>query len=113
MLYHDAEEKKKMQQRLEPEAFVEWATGGIAYPPKPSVSRVILIPHYIYRPWNIRAKLEGTKIFYYPIADESIDERRERDLPGSMLVRRLKALGDENERSPHGKDDFAGRAFIA
>ncbi|MCK9907225.1 hypothetical protein MXD63_45420, partial [Frankia sp. Cpl3] len=58
MLERDYRSKLPMQQKLEPEALVEWATGGIQYSPEPTVTDVLLIPHYIYRPWNIQAEME-------------------------------------------------------
>ncbi|RLQ94349.1 ArsR/SmtB family transcription factor [Falsibacillus albus] len=94
ILRTDAESKKKMLHSKQPEELVEWATGGIQYHAEPSVHRCLLIPHYIYRPWNIEADLEGTKVFYYPIADESIDSG-DRYQPSSQLVNKYKALGDE------------------
>ncbi len=96
VLRRDSAAKQAMLASLEPEAFVEWATGGIRYSPEPTVTRVLLIPHTIYRPWNIQAEMEGTKIFYYPVADENLDAETDIYRPGIWLVQRYKALGDEN-----------------
>lgn len=96
MLERDCQAKQEMQQKLEPEALVEWATGGIQYAPEPNVTHVLLVPHYIYRPWNIQADMEHTKIFYYPIADESLSKEYDPDRPPHFLVHRFKALGDEH-----------------
>ncbi|WP_404456884.1 ArsR family transcriptional regulator (plasmid) [Virgibacillus necropolis] len=95
ILSRDKNSKEKMIEKLEPEQFVEWATDGISYPPEPSVFKVILIPHYIYRPWNVQADLEGVKVFYYAVANESISIDS-KYVPNKMLVQRYKALGDEN-----------------
>jgi len=94
ILKRDTEAKGVMKDNLEPEAFVEWATGGVTYRPEPSVHRVLLIPQYTYRPWNVEADIEGTKVFYYPISSDSIDPN---DVfkPDHFLVQRHKALGDE------------------
>ena len=94
ILHTDFEAKKNMQGKLAPEALVEWATGGISYMPEPSVSTVLLIPQYVYRPWNIEADIEDTKVFYYPIANESISPE-DRYMPNNLLVLKYKALGDE------------------
>lgn len=94
ILETDYESKKNMSLKLEPEQLVEWATGGVTYHSEPSVKNVLLIPQYVYRPWNIEADIEGTKVFYYPIANESITPY-DRYTPNHFLVLRYKALGDE------------------
>jgi predicted DNA-binding protein YlxM (UPF0122 family) len=86
--------KKQMSEKMTPEELVEWSTGGVPYIPEPSVNNVLLIPQYIYRPWNIEADIEGTKVFYYPIANESISPN-DRYTPNNFLVLKHKALGDE------------------
>ncbi|MGV3463734.1 MAG: ArsR/SmtB family transcription factor [Heyndrickxia sp.] len=94
ILETDYEAKKKMEDKLAPEELVEWATGGVTYKPEPSVKYVLLIPQYIYRPWNIAADLEDTKVYYYPVANESIYPN-DRYAPNNFLVLKHKALGDE------------------
>ncbi len=94
ILQTDAEKKQKMKEKMESEAFVEWATAGVSYPPEPSVNKVLLIPHYIYRPWNIVADIENTKVFYYPVSNASVSPE-DKYLPSSFLVLKHKALGDE------------------
>lgn len=94
ILKNDYEAKKKMRGKLTPEEFVQWATGGVAYTPEPSVHHVLLIPQYIYRPWTIEADVEDTKVFYYPVANESITPN-DKYTPNNFLVLKHKALGDE------------------
>ncbi|WP_449354981.1 ArsR/SmtB family transcription factor [Virgibacillus natechei] len=94
ILQADAETKSKMKEKMKPEEFVEWATAGVVYAPEPSVHKVLLIPHYIYRPWNITADIENTKVFYYPISNESVSPE-DKYLPSNFLVLKHKALGDE------------------
>lgn len=94
ILQRDQASKEQMLTRMEADQFVEWATDGVSYPPEPSVHKVILIPHYIYRPWNIEADLEGVKVFYYAVANESIADDNE-FAPNKLMVQRFKALGDE------------------
>ncbi|MFY0544558.1 ArsR/SmtB family transcription factor [Brevibacillus sp. H7] len=96
ILERDVDQKQTMQSKLSPEDLVEWATGGIQYPPEPGVMRVLLIPHAIYRPWNIQADAEQTKIFYFPVSDESLYGEIDPYRPPQMLVQSLKALGDEH-----------------
>jgi biotin operon repressor len=93
ILLRDKLSKENMQNRLDPEKFIEWATDGVKYSPEPNVYKVILIPHYIYRPWNVEADLDGVKVFYYAVANESI--WNEKFVPNKQLVQRYKALGDE------------------
>ncbi|WP_413374879.1 ArsR/SmtB family transcription factor [Alkalihalobacillus sp. 1P02AB] len=93
-LQTDVEMKKRVLKKMEPVEFVKWATGGVEYMPEPSVFKVLLIPQYVYRPWNIVADLEATKVLYYPIANESL-EPNDRLVPDQFLVLKHKALGDE------------------
>ncbi|MGG1660490.1 ArsR/SmtB family transcription factor [Brevibacillus sp. NRS-1366] len=95
ILERDCAHKKAMQDKLSAEAFVEWATNG-SYPPEPTITRVLLIPHAIYRPWTIHANAEATKIFYYPVADESMHDTIDPYRPPQSFVQALKVLGDEH-----------------
>ncbi|WP_270182277.1 ArsR/SmtB family transcription factor [Alkalihalobacillus sp. CinArs1] len=93
ILLKDKVSKENMLNRLEPEEFIKWATDGVTYSKEPGVQKVLLIPHYFYRPWNVEADLEGVKVFYYAVANESISD--EKYIPNKQLVQRYKALGDE------------------
>ncbi|ARK32623.1 ArsR/SmtB family transcription factor [Halalkalibacter krulwichiae] len=94
ILRTDYESKKEMKAKVSAEELVQWATGGIQYLPEPSVHRVLLIPQFVYRPWTIEADIEGTKVFYYPVANESIAPH-DNYMPSQSLVLKHKALGDE------------------
>ncbi len=94
ILKTDYESKKDMFKKMNSEEIVHWATGGINYLPEPSVYNVLLIPQMTYRPWNIEADLMGTKVFYYPIANESISPH-DKYMPSHTLVLKYKSLGDE------------------
>ena len=95
MLTRDISMKQDKQKTYShAESFVEFVTAGIDYQPEPSVTDVILIPHYSYRPWTIVADLKGTKVFYYPIANTSIHPG-DPLIPDRMLALSYKALGDE------------------
>ncbi|MDR7319109.1 helix-turn-helix domain-containing protein [Brevibacillus nitrificans] len=96
ILERDFQAKLTMMSKMEPEALVEWATGGIRYLPEPQVTRVRLIPQYVYRPWSIQAEMEQTKILYYPVSDESIYLEPDPYRPPHNLVQQCKALGDEH-----------------
>ncbi|MFQ3546290.1 metalloregulator ArsR/SmtB family transcription factor [Halobacillus rhizosphaerae] len=95
ILSRDHQSKAVAKEKMHPEELVSWATGGIEYTPEPSVSRVLLIPHLTYRPWNVEADLEDTKVFYYPVANESMNPE-DPYMPDQFLVQKCKALGDEN-----------------
>ncbi|RWS44944.1 ArsR family transcriptional regulator [Bacillus mycoides] len=94
ILERDYEAKNDMNKKMKPEEFVEWATGGVNYMPEPSVHHVLLIPQMTYRPWNIEADIEDTKVFHYPVANESIHPEDPYE-PSYFLVHKHKALGDE------------------
>ncbi|EJS68680.1 ArsR family transcriptional regulator [Bacillus cereus] len=94
ILERDYQTKNEMNQKMKPEEFVEWATGGVNYMPEPSVHHVLLIPQMTYRPWNIEADIEDTKVFHYPVANESIHPEDPYE-PNYFLVQKHKALGDE------------------
>ncbi|MES5893666.1 ArsR family transcriptional regulator [Bacillus cereus group sp. RP43] len=94
ILQRDYEAKNEMNKKMKPEEFVEWATGGVTYMPEPSVHHVLLIPQITYRPWNIEADIEDTKVFHYPVANESIHPEDPYE-PSYFLVHKYKALGDE------------------
>ncbi|KFN04543.1 ArsR family transcriptional regulator [Bacillus clarus] len=94
ILQRDYEAKNEMNEKMKSEEFVEWATGGVTYMPEPSVHHVLLIPQLTYRPWNIEADLEDTKVFHYPVANESIHPEDPYE-PSYFLVHKHKALGDE------------------
>lgn len=94
ILKRDYEAKVEMNKKMKPEEFVEWATGGVHYMPEPSVHYVLLIPQMTYRPWNIEADIEDTKVFHYPVANESIHPEDPYE-PNYFLVQKHKALGDE------------------
>jgi predicted DNA-binding protein YlxM (UPF0122 family) len=94
ILQADYESKKQMKDKMMPEELVQWATGGVTYVPEPSVHHVILIPQHIYRPWTIVADIEGAKVFYYPVANESIAPN-DKYTPSNFMVLKYKALGDE------------------
>ena len=93
ILKRDYEAKVEMNKKMKPEEFVEWTTGGVHYMPEPSVHYVLLIPQMTYRPWNIEADIEDTKVFHYPVANESIHP--EDPYEPNFLVQKHKALGDE------------------
>lgn len=94
MLERDAQQKRTLQSTYHPEELVKYITGS-PYQPEPSIHQVILIPQYVYRPWNVETTLPGMKVFYYPISDENVSVIEDPYSPPSTLVHGYKALGDE------------------
>jgi DNA-binding transcriptional ArsR family regulator len=93
ILERDAETKRALQQDMSPEQVIEIATNGVEYAPEPGITRVLLIPCYVIRPWVHTIDYQDLKIFCYPVADESVSA--DRNAPPARLVRLTKALGDE------------------
>jgi DNA-binding transcriptional ArsR family regulator len=92
VLERDGETKRALQASMPVEQLIEAATGW-EYVPEPGIRRVVLIPSYILRPWSTSGERAGTRIFCYPVADESITA--DSDTPPARLVRLVKALADE------------------
>lgn len=88
----DAAEKGALAADLTATALIDLATRGWDYVPEPGVTRVILAPSVVQRPWVTTCDHGDTRIFCYSVADESFGATR--GDPPAFLVRRLKALGD-------------------
>jgi biotin operon repressor len=95
IIMRDMDSKRAMLEKLDPEAFVSWVLGGEGYRPEPAVTKVLLVPQISYRPWVIQAERPDTKVFFYPVADESLSETEDVYKPPFLLVQKYKALGDE------------------
>lgn len=52
-LLQEADRRKKEQQTLEQEEFVDMVTNGLAFSPVNGVTRLLLIPQYHFQPFNI------------------------------------------------------------
>ncbi|MEI0740176.1 metalloregulator ArsR/SmtB family transcription factor [Paenibacillus sp. JTLBN-2024] len=94
ILERDLAEKKAWLASCSPEEVVLRAA-GVEYKPEAGVTRVLLIPHVIYRPWTIEANMEGTQIYYYPVSGSSMADQADPYEPPGRLVQLYKALGDE------------------
>ena len=92
ILERDVEAKRALQATHSPEQLIEMCTGW-EYVPEPGIRRVMLIPSYVTRPYNGDAESGDTRIFFYPVADESI--LTDASAPPVHLLRLAKALGDE------------------
>ncbi|HKV59011.1 MAG TPA: metalloregulator ArsR/SmtB family transcription factor [Ktedonobacteraceae bacterium] len=92
ILARDVEAKRALRATMSPEQLIETCTGW-EYVPEPGIKRVVLIPSYINRPYNSDAEHHGTRIFYFPVADESVVAGN--NAPPVRLLRLAKALADE------------------
>ncbi len=93
IIERDVEAKRALSQSVSLERLVEVATNGFELVPEPGLRKVVLIPSYVNRPWNVPTEYQDAKIFIYPVADESIAE--DSNTPPLRLVRLMKALADE------------------
>lgn len=93
ILTRDARAKRRLKQTLTPKELVEQATKGVDYIPEPYIRTIILVPSFVLRPWVISFEYHETKLFCYPVADESLVS--DQDMPPPRLVRLCKAFADE------------------
>jgi DNA-binding transcriptional ArsR family regulator len=93
ILERDVEEKRALSRRLPFEKFIETATNGVEWVPRPHVSTVVMIPSYVNRPWVSMPEYGDMFFHIFPVSDESVSA--ETDAPPLRLVRLSKALGDE------------------
>lgn len=89
----DAEAKQALKSTMTPEQLVEAATNGLEYVPEAGLRKILLVPSFIHRPWNVTSEYQDMKIFSYPVADESVE--KDNSTPPVRLVRLYKALADE------------------
>jgi DNA-binding transcriptional ArsR family regulator len=94
ILERDAEAKRALVATVRPEQAIEIAS-GIEFLPQPGIRRVYLIPQITTRPWVWLAEHDESRLYCYPVADESMAVRPEEAEPPGRLVRMHKALGDE------------------
>ncbi len=93
LLERDAADKRILAKSLPAERLVEAATGGVTFQMAPSVSRILLIPSVVIRPWAVISEHGTTRIFCYSVSDARLVEDPE--APPTYLVEMYKALGDE------------------
>lgn len=77
----------------DPEQVIDEVTNGLDYRVPPGVTRLVLVPSVVLRPWALIDRHRGTLLVAYPVADEFIDA--DPDAPPSWMVKLHKALGDE------------------
>lgn len=118
-LRRDAAEKEAMAATTAPERLVELATNGVTFSMQPSVSKIVLVPSIVMRPWVVIAEHGSERIFAYPVTDENLNA--DPDAPPAWMVRFYKALGDEKRlailgtlaEGPTSLTDLADRLGLA
>ncbi|HSJ34656.1 MAG TPA: winged helix-turn-helix domain-containing protein [Acidimicrobiia bacterium] len=85
--------RKALVRGADPERVIEEVTNGLDYRIPPGVSRLVLVPSVVLRPWALIDRYEDVLMVAYPVADEFIDA--DPDAPPSWVVKLHKALADE------------------
>jgi len=93
ILDRDVETKREMLRDMPMEAFIETATNGVEFVPRPGIERVVMVPSFVNRPLVSFTEFGDVLLIIYPVADESVSAFS--DSPPLRLVRLSKALADE------------------
>ena len=93
ILERDVESKREMLRELPMEQFIETATNGVEFVPRPGIERLVMVPSFVNRPLVSFTEFGEVLLIVYPVADESVSAFS--DSPPLRLVRLSKALGDE------------------
>lgn len=88
-----AEARRALTRGADPERVIEEVTNGLEYRIQPGVTRLVLVPSVVLRPWAVIDKHSEVLVVAYPVADEFLDP--DPDAPPSWIVKLHKALGDE------------------
>src|SRR5207244_2042864 len=92
LLERDVEAKRTLAASVDAADFVERATHGILYTPRPYIHKLVFFPSYWFRPWVLQHEHKNVRIFCYPVdADHSTGATA--DI--ADIARISKALGDE------------------
>lgn len=90
-LAKEAEARRQLIKRSPAGAF-ERATNGVVLEPDPGLERVVLVPQYHFRPWNIHSEARGAALYLYPVDVLPTAPGH----PSPDLLRLTRALGDES-----------------
>jgi DNA-binding transcriptional ArsR family regulator len=91
-LQQDAQDKQQLLEKYSPIDVVEEVTNGLRIESFEDLKKVILVPQYHFRPFNLISKYQGVHIYYYPADTQSFEV----DTPSPSLMRLTKSLADEN-----------------
>ncbi|AZK47405.1 ArsR/SmtB family transcription factor [Paenibacillus lentus] len=90
LLEEDAAEKATLLHKMDPEALVEYASGGIVLEPDLPIEEVVLVPSIHFRPINTYSFYSRVLLIQYPIDIPEQDE----DEPPICLLRLTRALAN-------------------
>lgn len=94
ILERDAEEKRRLAAERRADEVVEEATNGGEYVPEAGISRLLLVPTYLGRPWVNLNRQRDTLVIVHPVGDAALtgsaEEARRR-----QVLRLAKALSDD------------------
>ncbi|MNW49986.1 hypothetical protein D3C74_274230 [compost metagenome] len=88
LLQEDAAEKQLLLHKMDSEALIEYASGGLVLESHLPIEQVILLPSIHFRPINTYNFYHRTLLIQYPIDIPELDE----DEPPTYLVRLTRAL---------------------
>ncbi|WP_334071220.1 helix-turn-helix domain-containing protein [Paenibacillus sp. A14] len=88
LLEEDAAEKRALVRKMDPDALVEYASGGLVLEPELPIDHVVLIPSIHFRPINTYCFYERRLLIQYPLDLPELDE----DEPPISLLRFTRAL---------------------
>jgi len=89
----DADAKGALVATTAVERMIEIATNGVSHSIPAHVTRLVLAPSVVLRPWSVLVGHGDVYVLCHPVADEYLDQRA--DAPPQMLVKAHRALGDE------------------
>ena len=93
ILERDVDAKREQLRELPMEQFIESATNGVEFVPRPGIERVVMVPSFVNRPLVSFSEFGEILLIIYPVGDESVSAFS--DSPPLRLVRLSKALADE------------------
>lgn len=90
LLEEDAAEKQALMHKMDPDALLEYASGGLVLEPQLPIKKVVLLPSIHFRPINTYCFYESTLLIQYPLDLPELDE----DEPPICLLRLTRALAN-------------------
>lgn len=76
----------------QPVGLIERITNGIDFELPIGITRIVLVPSIVIRPWSMVSETGSTVVIVYPVAEEHLND--DPDAAPSWLVNYYKALGD-------------------